>query len=41
MGTLGVIGGYLYEVLEVYVWGALGVIGGRLYEVWKVFWDPI
>ena len=31
---MGVIGGHLYEVLEVY--GVpMGVIGGCLYEVWE------
>ena len=39
MGSLWVIGGHLYEVLEVY--GVpMGVIGGCLYEVWEMHRNP-
>ena len=36
---MGVIGGRLYEVWEVYE-DPMGVIGGRLYEVLEVYGDP-
>ena len=36
---MGVIGGRLYEVVEVYG-DPMGVIGGHLYEVWVVYLDP-
>ena len=39
MGTLGVMGGHLYEVWVVYG-DPREVIGGHLYEVWEVYWDP-
>ena len=37
---MGVIGGHLYEVWEVYG-DPMGVIGCRLYKVWEVFGDPM
>ena len=40
IGTLGVIGGHLYEVWVVYG-DPLGVIRGRLYEVWEVYGYPM
>ena len=39
VGTLGVIGGHLYEVWEVYG-DPMGVIGGHMYEVWERYGDP-